>query len=704
MAVRAGAGSGKTTIVGQWLDVDDRPAAWVTLDRSDDDPVVLLRDVIEALDGVEPMPEVAERLDGRPPDVLTDALSALGVSIRSERRPFLLVLDDVHVLTGAVSVDLLEQLLDMVPNGSQVVLVGRSIPPIHLTRRLLGGRASILEPGDVAVTESESRELLERSLPALDDPTRAALLEMTEGWVAGLSLAILALKEHPDPGGSIASLLAGDRRTAEYFHEEVLRQLPEPARRFLTRTSVLDCLNAALCDALLDQSESATMLRRLAETGIVVRTSIEGAAGWYRPQPLFAEFLRAELRSTAPEEEADLHRRAATWLAADDQAAAAVHHALATDDLAFAADVIYGQLFPAFERGQLASMDRWLAAFAPEEVRQRPQLALAAGWLAVARGNLADTESWIGVSESLADEDQLRGQRPNGGVSTEVARAALVMFAALGGVKQAAESARTVLEAGPDRSPWWATARLIEALALHESGAVEDRVATMSSVEFDLRGAGPEHAVAVAHLALAHLDRGDEVGHRLAEEAVAELEALGLGDYAFAGMVHCARAYATAQRGAVRESRAADLHAAALADSMKGAVPRGLIHQRLVLADAACIRGDRARAADHLAEAGVLLPHEPDATVLQTWADRLRERVEQASARSSRAHGAAITAAERRVLEQLPTHYSLAEIGDQLFVSRNTVKSHTIAIYRKLGVSSRADAVAKARDLGLLES
>jgi LuxR family maltose regulon positive regulatory protein len=166
--------------------------------------------------------------------------------------------------------------------------------------------------------------------------------------------------------------------------------------------------------------------------------------------------------------------------------------------------------------------------------------------------------------------------------------------------------------------------------------------------------------------------------------------------------VPCVNAYAAARRGAFDESHLASEHGTRLLDSMNEAVPRAGIHCRLVLADAACLRRDYTQAETYLAEAEGLLPAEPDVEVLISWIDHLRE----VTSKAQRPHGDgfSLTEAEFRVLEQLPTHRSLEEIGEHLYVSRNTVKSHTVSIYRKLGVSRRSAAVERARELGLTDS
>ena len=688
IAVEAAAGYGKTTVIRQWLDADPRPAAWVGLDRSDNDPVVLLDAIVAAINTIGTVP-------GVPAAPVTD-IAVLTDWLTSVVAPFVLVLDDVHHVSSRRSVDLLGQLVDRVPPGSLVVVSGRSIPPIHLSRRQLLAEAAHLGPRQLALTDDECRELLARALPDLEKHSIERIVNQTEGWAAGVALAVMALRQHPEPGASVTALLVNDQRMVEYFRDEVLSQVPAYARDFLLRTSVVDELSVPLCNAVCEHRDSATILSELAVAWNPLVASVDETGQRFRYHHLFADLLRGALHARMPEEVAGLHRRAASWLATDGRYNAAVAHAVETGDPAFVADTIHLGLYPAITGGHLASVERWLSEFSAEEIRRHPTLALASGWLANAGGRTDDARRWLDLCDSLSLTDP---DLP-GTVSLEVGLEALRMFTGAGGVKQTARSASVVLGAGPASSPWWPMARLIEAVASHFAGALSDPMDVFASVEFDLRGSGAVHAVVLAQLGRLRLDEGDPAGHRLIRQALDELTQLGLEDFALTSLVHSISAFSEAVRGKRDASRQAERHATALIESMDDSVPRWLIHHRLVLSDAAAARGDQRTAAEHLAAAGRLLPFEPDAIVLHEWCDRLSG----ARGVSTRPDGqdVTITAAEMRVLDYLSTHYSLAEIGERLFVSRNTVKSHTISIYRKLDVSSRNEAVSQAWELGLL--
>ncbi|MFN7151531.1 MAG: LuxR C-terminal-related transcriptional regulator, partial [Microthrixaceae bacterium] len=623
----------------------------------------------------------------------------LGATVEGTEAAMVLVIDDVHVITDDTTVAALSQLIDLVPDGSQLVLSGRTVPAVHLSRRLLTGGLHLMGAEDLAFSGSEAREFLSRSLPALGPESVAILVDHIGGWPAGLSLAVMALRDRVDTTIQLADVLAEDRHLLDYFREEVVAQLPPTHARLLLSTAVLDRFDGSLCDAVTDADDSAALLRELAEVwGAVVK---EGPPGWYRHHPMFEQLARHELRDVGGADVATLHRRAAQWCSAHDSPDAAVEHAVASGDLDLAADVLYRHVFDALMQGHLASIDRWLSWFRPDEVRRRMRLSLAAGWLEVARGNLHDAERWIDLCATFPQEPDL----PDGTVNTTVARAALIVLSARGGVEHTIESATVVVAAGRDGSPWWATARLLLTVANLLAGRDADPLGTFDVVEFELRGTGAPHCLAVAHLALLQLQAQDDAGHATARAAMDELEQLLLVDYPLTNLVHCVHAYSAAARGAVERSRRADRHATRLLESMNLSIPRGILHQRLVLGDAACRRGEFSVAAEHLRVAAGLLGAEPAAMVLHEWYDRLDRRVRTViDPDVGSGAGLGVTAAELRVLEMLPTHYSLGAIGLELYVSRNTVKSHTIAIYRKLGVSSRGAAVDRARELGLLEA
>ncbi len=695
VTIRGGAGYGKSTLAGQWVKADPRSTGWMSLVVGDNDPVVLLRHLARALaaGGVDTT-HVEDLLRSREPRIAEEVLPALASVLDNCDRPFLVVLDDVHLIDRPDALDALDALAEAVPDGSTLALVGRALPPLRLARRRLSGGVFQLEQVDLAYTRVDALAVAGQ-LDQMPQGVVDELVRCTEGWPAGLYLGILALAEHPDPPVVLRGLLTADQRVAEYLHEEVLDRLSPEWRTFLLQASVLDRLSGPLCDAVLQRDDSAQVLRSLWESGNLFVLSVDDS-GSFRLHDLFAELLLAELRRTDPEAEGPLRRRAATWHDEHGQMDAAVHQALASGDRQFAATMLYRQLFAVIFLGEVATLQRWLDGFPRDEVRSNGLVALSAGWLALTLGQRRALEMHLADARAAHHD----GVLPDGTVSYEVGLAALEMTASLDGLGEMSRAAGVVRAAGPTGSPWSGMAALFEALALGYSGRA-DPVEVLERAELESRGMPAVHAVTVAHLGVALCRRTDRiVGSDLIMQAVAEVREHRLESYSMAAIVHCAHSYSAALNG----DRDASLHAAAKAHSVKSSmvhvVARAHIHMGLLLCDAALHRRDLAAAAKELQSVLEFLPSEPEALLFVQWAEELEGRLAHLRAAG---HPVELTAAEFRVLQQLPTHRSLVEIGEHLYVSRNTVKTHAQSIYRKLGCQGRSEAVARARGLGLLD-
>ncbi len=307
-----------------------------------------------------------------------------------------------------------------------------------------------------------------------------------------------------------------------------------------------------------------------------------------------------------------------------------------------------------------------------------------------------DIDRWLDAAERA----DYVGPLPDGTVDVAVAAAAVRMMAGDRGVRQTADRARTVREAGEGGGPWRSLAYMLETVALQLSGDLDDPRPMFEIAEFETRGFAAAHAITVAHLGVHALyDGNDSLGAQLVRQAVDEVDAAGLRQFAQVCMVFAAQSLAQARAGAFAASRQTSEHVERLLGTLNAVVARAHVHHNLILADAALIRGEPALAFRLLRTAQDWLPLEPDAVVLHQWAERIDRRCSKATG----ADGVELTPAEHRVLEQLATHRTLAEIGEHLYVSRNTVKTHTVSIYRKLLVSGRSEAVERADELNLLD-
>lgn len=610
------------------------------------------------------------------------------------------MLDDVQVVEDGTVADLVVWLGASLPVGSTLALVGRSLPSVRLAHHLAGDDAVVLRRDDLAFDDREHRAVVDAALVTLDDGQVDALHERTEGWPAGLQLSLLAARAAPDPAAVLADLPHRAEDLGGYVHEELLHRLAPDLRAFLVQTAVLDRLSPALCDAVLDRRGSGAVLRSLAESENLFVVAHDDDPESLRYHRLFADLLLADLRADHPELEPVLRRRAAAWLDAHGDPDAAVTQALAAGDPALAATIAYRHAHAEMQAGSLGTIDRWRRGFSPDVVRRDPLLLLLNGWADLGLGRVDDVRRWL----ALAAEAHVDGPLPDGTPSLAVARASLAMIYSGDGVKQTRRDARLVREAGPAASPWWGTACMFEAHAAALSDRDADGVALYEDAEFAARGHAATHAVCLSHLAWHRFQTGDEAGgFEAASAASAELRAHHLERYNLTVHVHATAAYAAARQGRRGDYDAAAERTLELVASLAGAVPRSQCQIRLVLAEGALLLGAVGQARELVAAAEPFLAAEPDAVVLWDWVDRLRERLAERRRREGAASRYQLTEAERRVLALLPTHHPLGEIGRELYISRNTVKTHAVSIYRKLGVSSRSAAVDRARALGLLD-
>ncbi len=688
--VVGGAGYGKSTLLGRWTDRLDDPAAWLSLDSGDNDPVRLLRGILAALHTVMPDAGLLRIARDVSPRSTTQGLARLDDQLQMAA-PFVLVLDDAHLVTHPDAARLLDDVIRSVPPSSRIVLSGRSAPPIRTARLELTGELESIHADELLFTAEETDALVHEFADRAD---RRALIEQLGGWPAGVQFVVLGMRSAAD--GSIEDPLTRSAQLlTSYFQQEFLRSLPHAERQFLIRTSVLDRLSGELCDHVLEQPGSAEHLDELVRSGNVFVVPI-GSTGVFRYHPLFTDVLLAELRRSAPELEVHLRRRAIEWHDRHGEWSAAVDQALASNGAIDASAEMFKHVRPAIAAGQVATVGRWLDGFDPADIRTNALLGLTAAWHALFTNRGPEIERCLHAAEQAS----YVGPLPDGTVDVATAAASVRMMIGKTGVAQTAEMARIVREAGAGGGPWRSLAFLLETVALQLSGEVGDPRPGFEVAEFETRGFAAAHAVTLAHLAMEALHRGnDSLGGQLARKAVDEVDTSGLHDFAQVSLVFAAKSLAEARAGAFDASRQASEHVEYLLGTVDTVHDRSQIHHHLILADAALVRGEQSTAHRLLRAAQRHLPSDPDAVVLQEWAERIARRC-------SIDHGARaveLTPAEHRVLEQLATHRTLAEIGDHLYVSRNTVKTHTVSIYRKLLVSGRSEAVERAIELDLLD-
>jgi LuxR family transcriptional regulator, maltose regulon positive regulatory protein len=695
--VVAPAGYGKTTILAEWAEQDGRPFAWLALDRDDDDPTRLLFAIALALDEIEPVgreifAHSARRAEGA--DMLAQRLAR---SLSGRRQPFVLVLDDAHLVTAPAAFAALEVLVDHLPAGSQLALASRTEPePLPIGRLRTHRRLVELRPRDLVMTRGEGAMLLTGL--GLEAADVEVLVRRTEGWPAGLYLAALSLREQPDRGRALAAFAGDDRLVADYLRDELLAELPRDRLRFLTRTSVLDDLSGPLCDAVLARPGSGGTLRELARSNMML-VPLDRADGRYRYHGLFAEMLQAELRRVEPEHEAELHLRASAWHAERGDLERAIHHAIAAEDARAAGELMWSVAADYVMGGRHAAINRWLARFRPEQIAGQPGLALTAATSALAGGDSDLIEHWCAAAERGLERDPAR--TPG---DAAAAIAVLRAMAAREGLAAMGADAAAIRERSADHTPWRALCCLLEGAAAHLTG---DADAARAHLEEGARGAAVAapavQVLCLADLGVLALEGGDgETAEVCVARARRQVERLGLGDDPMCALVFAASALERAQRGRVDDAQGDMREGSRLLALLAGFSPWYEAMTRAVLARAALRLGDVVGARILLAAASRLAPRVPDATVLGTWLEAAWARADSFAV-AAILGPSSLTTAELRVLRLLPTHLSFREIAGDLHVSANTIKTQAHAVYRKLDASSRTEAVANARRVGLLD-
>jgi LuxR family transcriptional regulator, maltose regulon positive regulatory protein len=422
MLVSAPAGFGKTTLLTEWLaagpgaPADARSAAWLSLDRGDNDPASFWAYVIAALRTVAAgIGESALALLRAPqPPPAEAVLTALLNDLAAIAGDIVLVLDDYHVIDTPEVQDGMAFLLDHLPPGLHVVIASRADPALPLSRLRARGELAEIRAAELRFTADEAaaylNEMMGLQLTARDV---TALEARTEGWIAALQLAALSMQGRDDVAGFIAGFAGDDRYVVDYLAEEVLQRQTDRVQAFLLQTSILGRLSGPLCDAVTGQDGGKAMLEAL-DRGNLFLVPLDDRRRWYRYHHLFADVLQARLLDEQPGQVPDLHRRASAWYEQNGEQPVAIGHALAAGDFGRAADLVELAI-PAMARTrQEATVRGWLEMIPDELVRVRPVLSvgfagalLTGGELEGVEGRLRDAERWLDPATDVCEEPQV---------------------------------------------------------------------------------------------------------------------------------------------------------------------------------------------------------------------------------------------------------------------------------------------------------
>jgi LuxR family maltose regulon positive regulatory protein len=702
--IRAPAGWGKSTLLSQWRAAEHgrRSFAWLTLDSSDSDPVRFWTYALEALRSVAP--ELGSRslalLRAPGVDLVSEMLPVLIDELEAVQAPLVLALDDYHQLEGDGVHAGMRRLLDYLPEDVCVAIATRTEPPLQVPRLRARGQLVEVDADELRFSRTEARVLLNELLDLeLVNEDVDTLHQRAEGWPAAIYLAGLSLRNRADRHQFILRFAGDDRHIVDYLGEEVLADLDPDTRELLLRTSILERVSGPLCDAVADTTGSARKLETLARSNMFV-VPLDDRRDWYRYHHLFRACLNADLRLARGELIPELHRRASSWFQMTGEVTEAINHAIAGQDFPAASELLAAHWNEVVSTGGLRTVETWLMALPEHVVTDDARLCLARAWTSFAKGALDEVLPCLETAEAAP----VPGPLLDG--TTSVASGAATLRASywlrMGDFGKTVSYARDALAL--EHGPWRAISANCLGTAfywLDETAGARQQLEATIEVGRELL---PLVALfAVGLLALMDCEREDwnAVSGRL-HAARQMIDAGGLGEYWMTAGVELAGGLAAEHYGDLREAEM--VMARSLVLYRRGQAPVETANALLRLAGVHRRQGHDAVANDEIDEAAMLVRSCPDP------GPRIRRRLSQSQARAhARARSTRrpirveeLSEGELRVLRLLASELTQREIGAELYLSLNTIKSHTRSIFRKLGASSRDEAVAQARDLELI--
>lgn len=416
--VSAPAGFGKTTLVSEWIAQGKRAATWLSLDENDNDPARFLSYLIAALQRVQPGigQSVLPVLQVPQPPPMEAVLTTLLNDVATIADPFMLILDDYHVITAQPIDHALTFLLENAPPQMGIVIVTREDPSLALHKLRARDQLTELRATDLRFTHAEAARFLTQAMGLhLSAEDIATLEARTEGWIAGLQLAALSMQGVTDKSQFIQTFAGSHRFILDYLIEEVLHKQSASAQHFLVHTSILNRLCGPLCDALLDAPAGAgqKMLESLEQANLFI-IPLDSERRWYRYHHLFADLLRQRLPLTiaASSQDADsrineLHIRASQWHEDNSLELDAFHHAAAANDIERAERLMDGRGIPLHLRGAAMAILKWLASLPEATLNAKPSLRWRHAALLLINGQTTGVEEKLNAAEKALEGAEL---------------------------------------------------------------------------------------------------------------------------------------------------------------------------------------------------------------------------------------------------------------------------------------------------------
>jgi ATP/maltotriose-dependent transcriptional regulator MalT len=410
--VTAPAGFGKTTLLADWAARCQVPVAWLALDEGDSDPSRFFEYLLAALASIGVLPEAQNEENPPALQEMSTSLAHLINQVVTFKLDIVLVLDDYHRISAQLIHDMLAYLLDHLPSNLHLVIASRADPPLPIARLRARGQLIELHLQELRFSQVEADAFLNQVMHLdLDAGNVQTLYSRTEGWIAGLQMAVLSIQNIQDRAGFIESFSGSNRFILDYLMEEVLEQIPPDEKTFLLMTSILEQMCGSLCEAIvldLQPGEGQVMLERLERSNLFV-LPMDDQRAWYRYHRLFADLLRQKLRSSQLDRMGDLHLRASEWYVSNGYSFPAIDHALAARDFERAGDLIETAAEETLLRSHLATLLRWVKSLPPEQLQRRPVLRMYCAWALLFSGESLH-EITILLKELAQEKDILPGQ------------------------------------------------------------------------------------------------------------------------------------------------------------------------------------------------------------------------------------------------------------------------------------------------------
>jgi LuxR family transcriptional regulator, maltose regulon positive regulatory protein len=413
LLLSASAGFGKTTLVSEWLRQNQQLLpAWVSLEQTDNDPIRFWRYIITALDQHHPgLLQLCQNWSQtlHPANIET-TLTTIINSLMSLQQQTVLILDNYHTITNMAIHDAFTFLLEHLPLQLHVILITRSDPALPLARFRVQGKLTEIRTTELRFTPDETHAFLTQTMDLnLAENEILELSQRAEGWIAGLQLAALSLqgrRAHPTISHFIHTFTGTNRNVLNYLTDEVLIHQPEDIQNFLLQTSILEHMNAALCDAVTEQSNGEKMLERLEQDNLFL-TSLDNQQQWYRYDRLFAEFLRYRLKQNMPPTAfVEQHRRAYIWYDQHNMISDAIKHMLAAGDIAKASSLIEIHTWSFMENNDDLTVHNWLMQLPAETIMERPILSFLYAKTRLFQDQLEDSEQALARAETVWQQER----------------------------------------------------------------------------------------------------------------------------------------------------------------------------------------------------------------------------------------------------------------------------------------------------------